>query len=117
MKKRNLTNAPESAHNRLLNLARETKRPFNELLQHYAMERFLFRLGASDHADRFVLKGALMLRVWNLPLARPTMDIDLLGRTLNSVDGLVEIIPLRSHSESARSSITDQIKWRLDDRQ
>src|SRR5262245_65958467 len=56
------------------------------------MERFLFRLGASEHADRFVLKGALMLRVWNLPLARPTMDIDMLGRTPKSVDDLVEII-------------------------
>jgi hypothetical protein len=92
MKKRNLTNVPASVHHRLLNLARETKRPFNELLQYYTMERFLFRLGASGHADRFVLKGALMLRVWNLPLARPTMDIDMLGRVPNSVDGLVEII-------------------------
>jgi Nucleotidyl transferase AbiEii toxin, Type IV TA system len=92
MKKRNLTNVPASVHHRLLNLARDTKRPFNELLQYYTMERFLFRLGASEHSDWFVLKGALMLRVWNLPLARPTMDIDMLGRTPKSVDDLVEII-------------------------
>jgi hypothetical protein len=92
MKKRNPTNMHASVHQRLLNLARETKRPFNELLQYYAMERFLFRLGSSPHAGRFVLKGALMLRVWNLPLARPTMDIDMLGRGPNSVDDLVEII-------------------------
>jgi|SRR5215813_4065879 len=89
MKKRKLTNMPASVHHRLLNLARETKRSFNELLQYYTMERFLFRLGASEHADRFVLKGALMLRVWNLPLARPTMDIDMLGRTPKSVDFLL----------------------------
>src|SRR5262245_60393713 len=75
MKKRKLTNMPSSVHHRLLNLARETK-----------------RIGASEHADRFVLKGALMLRVWSLPLARPTMDIDMLGRTPKSVDDLVEII-------------------------
>jgi hypothetical protein len=92
MKNRNLTNVSASVHHRLLNLAREMNRPFNELLQYYTMERFLFRLGASGHASRFVLKGALMLRVWNLPLARPTMDIDMLGRTPNSVDNLVEII-------------------------
>jgi hypothetical protein len=92
MKNRNLTNVSASVHHRLLNLAREMNRPFNELLQYYTMERFLFRLGASEHASRFVLKGALMLRVWNLPLARPTMDIDMLGRTPNSVDNLVEII-------------------------
>lgn len=92
MKKRNPTNVAASVHQRLLNLAKETKRPFNELLQYYTMERYLFRLGNSPHADRFVLKGALMLRVWNLPLARPTMDIDMLGRSPGSVDDLVEII-------------------------
>jgi hypothetical protein len=58
MKKRNLTNVPASVHHHLLNLARETKRPFNELLLYYTMERFLFRLGASEHSDWFVLKGA-----------------------------------------------------------
>jgi Nucleotidyl transferase AbiEii toxin, Type IV TA system len=92
MKKRTLTNVSASVHQRLLNLARETDRPFNELLQYYTMERFLFRLGNSPHANSYVLKGALMLRVWELPLARPTMDIDMLGHVPNSVDDLIEII-------------------------
>lgn len=48
-------------HDRLLSLARESHRPFNELLQYFAMERFLFRMGRSKHASRFVLKGGLML--------------------------------------------------------
>ncbi|MBS1808790.1 MAG: nucleotidyl transferase AbiEii/AbiGii toxin family protein [Acidobacteria bacterium] len=92
MNKRNVTNLPASVHHRLLNLAKETQRPFNELLQYYTMERFLFRLSHSPFADRFVLKGALMLRVWDLSQARPTMDIDLLGRAANTVENLVEII-------------------------
>ncbi len=92
MEKRNVTNLSASVHQRLLNLARETGRPFNELLQYYAMERFLFRLGNSPFAERFVLKGALMLLVWQLPLARPTMDIDMLGRTPNTVENLIHII-------------------------
>ncbi len=92
MNKRNLTNLPASVHHRLLNLAKEAKRPFNELLQYYTMERFLFRLSNSPFADRFVLKGALMLRVWDLSRARPTVDIDMLGRTANTVENLVEII-------------------------
>ena len=58
--------------------ARETGRPFGELLQYFAMERFLYRLSKSRYADHFVLKGALMLNVWQAPLTRPTMDIDLL---------------------------------------
>lgn len=73
-------NTPQSVHQRLLNEARKTGKPFQELLQHYAIERFLYRIGTSPHADRVLLKGALLLRVWGLPAARPTMDIDLLGK-------------------------------------
>ena len=76
-------NIPASVRQRLLNRAKSDRRPFNELLQYYTMERFLYRLSQSAHADRFILKGALMLRVWRAPELRPTMDIDMLGRTSN----------------------------------
>ncbi len=66
-------NIPASVWQRLLNRARSDRRPFNELLQYYAMERFLYRLSQSAHANRFILKGALMLRVWRSPEIRPTM--------------------------------------------
>jgi len=78
-----ISNVPASVRQRLLNKARNDRRPFNELLQYYAMERFLYRLSRSAHAGRFILKGALMLRVWNAPEQRPTMDIDLLGMASN----------------------------------
>ena len=39
-------------------------RPFQELLQYFAMERFLYRLAKSPYSDRFVLKGALLLTAW-----------------------------------------------------
>jgi len=74
-------NLPASIRQRLLNRARNDRRPFSELLQYYAMERFLYRLSQSVYVDRFILKGALMLRVWRSPEVRPTMDIDMLGRT------------------------------------
>ncbi len=82
-------NIPASVRQRLLNRAKNDQRPFNELLQYYAMERFLFRLSQSPHADRFILKGALMLRVWRSPEFRPTMDIDMLGRTSNEEASIV----------------------------
>jgi hypothetical protein len=56
------------------------------------MERFLYRLSESEYADRFILKGALLLRVWCAPTARPTIDIDLLGRTSNSPESLEAIV-------------------------
>ncbi len=85
-------NMAASVHRRLLNIARASGRPFNELLQHYAMERYLYRLSKSRYADRFILKGALMLRVWESPVARPTLDIDLLGRTGNDPEALAAIM-------------------------
>jgi hypothetical protein len=81
-----------SVRARLLNKARETNRPFQELLQYYAMERFLYRLSRSPHADIFILKGALMLIVWQAPQSRPTLDIDLLGKTNNDVNSMVDAI-------------------------
>ena len=85
-------NMSASVRQRLLNRAKRDRRPFNELLQYYAMERFLYRLSQSAHAERFVLKGALMLKAWRSPELRPTMDIDMLGRTSNEeVDIVVQI--------------------------
>jgi predicted nucleotidyltransferase component of viral defense system len=78
-----LKNVSASVRQRLLNKAKQERRPFNELLQYYGIERFLYRLSQSPHAGRFVLKGGLMLRVWNVSESRPTMDIDMLGRTSN----------------------------------
>jgi hypothetical protein len=85
-------NLSASVHARLQNHARASKRPFQELLQYYAMERFLYRLSATSHRTRFVLKGALMLHVWEAPLARATKDLDFLGRLDNSLENLDRVV-------------------------
>lgn len=85
-------NLPASVQARLQNVARSTNRPFQELLQYYAMERFLYRLSKSAHRSRFVLKGALMLHVWEAPLARATKDVDFLGRLDNSLENLERVV-------------------------
>jgi len=72
-------NVAASIHQRLLNHARANDRPFNEVLQYFALERFLYRLGRSPFRQQFVLKGALMLTAWQSPYVRPTRDIDLLA--------------------------------------
>ena len=86
------SNVAESVRQRLLNRAKKEGRSFNELLQYYAMERFLYRFSVSEHIDAFILKGALMLRIWNAPEIRPTMDIDMLGKTGNEASNIVSII-------------------------
>jgi len=85
-------NIAASVKQKLLNYAKENERPFNEVLQYYVMERFLFRLSESTHKERFILKGALMLRAWQSPELRPTMDIDMLGITGNEINNVISQI-------------------------
>ncbi len=87
-----MKNVAASIRQQLLNLSRKDKRSFMELVQYYAMERFLYRLSRSSHAQSFILKGALMLRAWRSPEVRPTMDIDMLGKTSNEEHRIVKQI-------------------------
>lgn len=89
MSNRSLKNIATSVRQRLLNKAKTDDRPFQEIVQFYALERFLYRLSQSPHADRFILKGALLLRAWHSPQFRSTMDIDMLGRTNNEEADIV----------------------------
>ena len=88
MTNRPTINVSASVHQRLLNMARASDRPFNDLLIYYGIERFLYRLSDSRYADLFILKGALTLLLWQTPVTRPTRDIDLLGRTSNNLEAI-----------------------------
>jgi hypothetical protein len=44
---------------RLLNIAKTQDTDFKHILVRFALERLLFRLSQSEHADHFLLKGAL----------------------------------------------------------
>lgn len=87
MSRRRGRNIPASIHARLRKL-RKSGEELNPLLQRYVAERFLYRLGASDLADRFILKGASLFLVWNVDVYRGTRDIDLLGTGLTTQDEL-----------------------------
>ena len=72
-------NVAASVRAKLLNKARADKRDFTLVLTRYALERLLYRLSISTHADHFLLKGALLFDLWfDVPL-RPTRDMELLG--------------------------------------
>lgn len=85
-------NLEESIYTRLKNIAQQRKRPVQEVLKYYAMERFLYRLSISSYQSSFFLKGGLMLMVWDPMSHRATVDIDLLAKTSNSIANLQKII-------------------------
>lgn len=70
----------ESIRQRLRNRLRERGEDVQSGLQRYAVERFLYRLGHSAHRERFVLKGALLLRLWSDRPYRVMRDLDQLRR-------------------------------------
>ena len=74
-----IRNLGASVRARLLRLSKENGQSFDLVLTRFALERLLFRLSQSPHADRFVLKGAMLMMTWFDDPHRGTRDLDLLG--------------------------------------
>ncbi|MAT33526.1 MAG: hypothetical protein CMK06_00025 [Ponticaulis sp.] len=74
-----IKNLGASVRARLLKLSKENGQSFDLVLTRFALERLLFRLSQSPHADRFVLKGAMLMMSWFDDPHRGTRDLDLLG--------------------------------------
>lgn len=91
MSPRGLTNIAASIRQRLLNLSKERSEAFNLVLDRFVAERLLYRLSTSQHADNFVLKGALLFLLWSESLYRPTRDVDLLGFGNSAVEELERV--------------------------
>ena len=72
-------NLAASMRARLLNVAKAQGVDFNQVLVRFALERILYRLSQSAHADHFLLKGALLFTLWYDMPHRTTRDADLLG--------------------------------------
>ena len=107
-------NVAASVRARLLKRARETKQDFLLVLTRYAIERLLYRISISNHADQFLLKGALLFDLWFDIPHRPTRDADLLGfgsAELPHIEGVFkEICAIRTddgvafHPDSVRAT-------------
>ncbi len=81
----------QSVRARLLATATAAASDPNTVLARYGIERFLYRLSISPYADRFVLKGAMLLSAWLGQGARPTRDIDLLGLGPFTLDAIADM--------------------------
>jgi hypothetical protein len=91
MTSREIRDVGASVRQRLLNLARERGDDFQLVLTRYALERLLYRLGGTEHRDRFILKGATLFSVWFETPYRATRDLDLLGRGDSSIEGILAL--------------------------
>lgn len=65
-----------SVRARLLNLAKAERSDFNGVLLRFALERMLYRMGQSAHAQQFLLKGAMLFTLWyDMPHQVPLSDL------------------------------------------
>lgn len=76
---REITNLGASMRARLLKLSKANGQSFDLVLTRFALERLLYRLSQSPYAERFVLKGAMLMMSWFDDPHRGTRDLDLLG--------------------------------------
>lgn len=74
-----IKNIGASVRAQLLKLSKANGQSFDLVLTRFALERLLFRLSQSPYADRFVLKGAMLMMSWFDDPHRGTRDLDLLG--------------------------------------
>lgn len=91
---------------RLLILARQRGDDYSLLLNRFALERLLCRLGLSPHAHRFLLKGALLFTLWYDEPHRPTRDADLLGFGYDDADHMIA-----AFREIAASDLDDGVDF------
>ena len=93
-------NIAASVRSRLLRIAKENGRDFNAVLLQYFQERMLYRLSISFYRSNFVLKGALLFLIYDIPRLRPTKDIDFLGvdfsnKKENLIDAIKQILSIQ----------------------
>ena len=84
-------NLAASVRARLLNVAKAQASDFNQVLVRFALERILYRLTQSPHADRFLLKGALLFTLWYDMPHRATRDADLLGFGASDLESVAQV--------------------------
>ena len=88
---REIRNIGASVRARLLQLSKANGQSFELVLTRYALERLLYRIGISQHSNRFVLKGAMLMMSWFDDPHRGTRDVDLLGFGDPNPDAMVKV--------------------------
>lgn len=98
----------QSVKDRLKNYAKETNKPYQEVLTYYALERTIYRLSLSEYAENFVLKGGIFLyAIHDKNYVRATTDIDMMAQRLTNDAVKMRMI----FSEILSIKIDDALKY------
>lgn len=93
--------------------ARAAGRPMAEYLRLYALEGFLLRLSQSEHRERFVLKGGVLLAAHDL--RRPTTDIDVAALRMANEASEIQRVVVEVASTPLPDDLNDGLVFDLAD--
>jgi predicted nucleotidyltransferase component of viral defense system len=79
-----IKNYGKSVRDKLLNVSKNSNVPYQTLLTRYFQERLLYRISQTQYKDHFLLKGGALLFAYEKFAARPTLDIDFLGKNISN---------------------------------
>jgi hypothetical protein len=106
-----MTKSPleESIKAKIKALAKERQATFAELWRNLILERFLSRLAHSQHREKFILKGGILLAKY-IPIGRETQDLDFFIRNLSNAEQSLRPVLQTICDINANDSFTDDAR-------
>lgn len=84
MIKDNIKDYGKSIRTKLLNVAKKEDVFYQTILTRYFQERLLYRVSQTKYRNNFYLKGGALMYAYEQFAARPTLDIDFLGKNISN---------------------------------
>lgn len=79
-----IKNSGKSIRTKLLNVAKKENVFYQTILTRFFQERLLFRMSQTRYRNNFFLKGGALMYAYERFSARPTLDIDFLGKNISN---------------------------------
>lgn len=79
-----IKNYGKSIRSKLLNIAKDNDIFYQTVLTRYFQERLLYRVSQTRYRNNFYLKGGALMYAYEKFAARPTLDIDFLGKNISN---------------------------------
>ena len=84
MSNETIKNYGKSIRSKLLNISKKEDVFHQTILTRFFQERLLYRMSQTRYRDNFYLKGGALMYAYEKFAARPTLDIDFLGKNISN---------------------------------
>lgn len=100
--------------NKLLKIAQNTNRSWEEILTYHLLESVLRRVSDSIYASELVLRGGMLTRLWVPPERRIAEDVDFLGLYDFSIEKTEEKFRNILKNTDKNTNFVDEVEFDID---